>query len=173
LAALALRREGFILQVDELKDGKQLLLAENPYFILCLASADGARSIPLTESLAATHLARRLASVKPGAKKWDAYVVVMTGDKFESDPAAVARVYGLSHNTSEFRRVLRAGVEPDLDQVEAALRLFMPVTKLEEPILSGDPLDDLKVELARRGLAVPDAQRLVDEFRSLGTITDA
>ena len=174
LAALILKENKFVLQgIEELPSGDQILVAENPYFILCLAAADDASTIVPLESLVATHLARLLVRTALGAKKWDAYIVVLTTQKLSGDPEETARLYNLNHNTSSFRRILRTGVRAELADVESALRPFLPLPKLDEPLLSRDALDELKEELPKHGVDATEASKMIDDFRGVGSIRSA
>lgn len=172
LAQSVLSREKFSTEVvEDPPGGRQLLLAENRYFVLCVGSADSAELLIELESFAATQLAKRIAGSPLGAKKWDAYLVLMTAEA--AAPDLMSALHELNHNTAGFRRLARANVRPSLVGIESVLRPFLPLPELAPRVLVTDPLQELESELVRQGIEASEALRVVSTFRSTGSIAEA
>lgn len=172
-----LERAGFAVRREALADsGHDWVVAENDLFALGLVAGLTLESLEPIESIATHALVTRLGATRASAKRWDAYLVLMTPQPWEEIDSR-DRVE-LTHNTRGVRRLVGAELVPsedegsDLEQVVAGtLRTFLPL---------GDPLggnlvnlDDGLVEaLVLNGIRRDDAQRYVAAFWTRGTLED-
>jgi hypothetical protein len=164
-AALLLRGHGFVTQPVTLVPGLTLLLAENDFFVVGLVEFATPVDLSSVESASAAEFAARL-SDGGGAKRWDAYLVLLSPAALAGDvmPESVTTIV---YNTRFLRRIVRWNVGPDEDSLSRALRPFLPLTSAEAGEQSS-PLDRLAGQLPSYGISSEDALQALAEWRMTG-----
>ncbi len=138
-----------------------MLLAEDSLFVIGAIEFQNATELPTLEAAASLQLADQLADA--GAKRWDAYLVML------SSAAATERgmsedVTDIVYNTRYLRRLIRWGVTPTEASLADALRLFLP---LPVPGMTGpvDPVQMLADRLPSRGVNPDSAAAAFAQWR--------
>jgi hypothetical protein len=174
-AAQVLRPAGFSVAIEPLEGSEhQWLVAENELFVLAAVAGGTLDELGDIEPLAAEAVLERLAGLDAGAKRWDAYLMLLTAQRWESIDRR-ERVE-LVYNTRGVRRLVGADLAPDDDgelrpALSRALRAFLP---LGEPL--GTALEDLDEALVRalvlNGVDRDAAPRYVAAYRAKGSLDD-
>ncbi len=142
------------------------LLAESDLFVLSVVAGRGLQDLQILESHAAPALSELLGQADIGAKRWDAYLILMaSGDSEERGGRAVL---DLQYNTRALRRIVALGVPAEEAAVLAALSTFMP---LPEPPSGGltSAFNELIDQLVINGIARDRALAAVAEYRAEGS----
>lgn len=170
-----LGRAGFAIRIESLENtDRSWLLAENELFALGAIAGQSLEDLEAVEATATEVLLDRLGGRAAGAKRWDAYLVLLTSQRWDSvdDRDRVGIVY----NTRGVRRLVSAGIvddeEHELEKLVAeALAPFLP---LRDPLATGlTDLDDaLTSALTVNGISEDSARRYVAAFRARGTLDD-
>jgi len=162
-ATSILTEEGYA--VEGVQSGPlTLVLAENAYFLVAIVATPTIGQLMTAESFAEAALADRLSNAEIGAKKWDAYLVLLTQELSPETEAITRGLFEINYDTSRLRRLAHAGVDPSLDSVRAALAPFVPPIELDDPAITDNPFQTLINALASNGVDRAMAQRAVDAF---------
>jgi hypothetical protein len=174
-AGHVLERAHFAVRIESLTGSDQAwLLAENELFALGAIEGETLDDLERVESTAAQALLSRFGNLERGAKRWDAYLLLLTPQSWSSldDRNRVEFVY----NTRGIRRLIGADLIADEtgDIREAVTRVLRPFLPLGEPL--GGALADLDDALINslvvNGVEREDAQRYVAAFRVSGSLDD-
>jgi hypothetical protein len=174
-AERVLVQAGFAVRIELLEGSDQpWLLGENELFALGAIAGDTLEELEPIESTATQVLLRRLGGLEGGAKRWDAYLVLLTSQRWSTvDSRDRADVV---YNTRGIRRLIGAELTPaedaDIDEVVAhALKPFLP---LRDPLGAGlDDLDQaLVAALVLNGVDPQAAPRYVAAYRTRGSLDD-
>jgi len=156
---------GFRIRESRLPDPADApwLLAENEYFLIALAAGQAFDDLKVFEGYLASALGELLEVSEIGAKRWDAYVVLLASA--DSSERGNPAVIDLEHNTRALRRLVSLGVSKAT--VEKALAPFLP---LPGPPPGGLPsaYDQLIEELVVHGIESSVAARTVNVYRRSG-----
>ena len=168
-----LRDEGYEVVLLDADEPLPMLLAENNYFMAAATAVATVQDLPLAEGYLIARLSQATSSATAGPKRWDAYALMLTqqvstGEEFES-----SRLFEIAYDTSTARRILQAGVKPDLASVRRAIVPFIRPPALVLGELVADPLEQLLAQLIGRGASPEVATRAVEVYRSGGNLTDA
>lgn len=167
------RAEGYeVVALAPPADSLPMVLAENNYFMAAATAVATVQDLALAEP----HLVSRLADAtsNAGPKRWDAYALILTQQEATSDEFDASRLFELAYDTSRARRIVQAGVRPDLASVRRAIVPFIEPPELVTEDLLVDPLTQLGEELIRRGVVAPElVRRAVDVYRFGGSLSDA
>ncbi len=146
------------------------LLAESDLFVLAVVAGRGLEDLQILESYAAPALSELLAQAHVGAKRWDAYLILLASG--DSDERGRRAVLDLQYNTRALRRIVALGVSADEDAVLGALSTFMP---LPEPPSGGltSAFDELIEQLVVNGVARDRAEAAVTAYRETGPVDGA
>ncbi len=176
VAERVLERAGFAARIELLEGSdRSWLLAENELFALGAIAGATLDELEPVESAATQTLLALLGGLEGGAKRWDAYLVLLTSQRWSTVDSR-DRVE-LIYNTRGIRRLIGAELVPDdegdLEQaVAGVLRPFLP---LHDPL--GARLDDLDEALVAaltvNGVDPESAPRYVAAYRARGSIDDA
>lgn len=137
-AQRVLERAGFVAWIELLEGGERSwLLAENELFALGAIAGNTLEDLEPFESAATQILLARLGGLDGGAKRWDAYLVLLTPQRWNTLDSR-DRVE-LTYNTRGIRRLIGAELIPDdgwdvEDAVGRALRPFLPLADPQGPI---------------------------------------
>jgi hypothetical protein len=165
-----LREAGFSTRRSVFAGGEvPCLLAEDRFFFVALIASKTLDEVRRAESFAANELLERLASGAAGAKRWDAYLVLLAQEAIET-PGQTREVVDLQYNTRGVRRLVATGVT-DRESLTAALRPFLPLPPTS-PSGLGDALDELVDELILNGVPAETAPRYVAAFAQTGNLDD-
>ena len=149
LARSVLADEGY--SVEDVDGELPLLLAENNYFVVGVATAPTIYQLLAAEGIAEAMLVDRLTSSDPGPKRWDAYLMLLTQEQ-SSESAEVSRdLFSINYDTVGLRRIVQTGVAPRLASVRTALAPFVEPIQLDDPSIASDPFESLVEALAARG----------------------
>jgi hypothetical protein len=174
-AGRVLERAHFAVRIEALGESEQpWLLAENELFALGAIEGETLHDLEQIESTATQALLSRFGSLERGAKRWDAYLLLLTPQPWSSldDRDRVEFVY----NTRGVRRLIGAELVADESgDVQAAVaRVLRPFLPLGEPL--GGALADLDDALINalvvNGVGREDAQRYVAAFRTNESLDD-
>jgi|tagenome__1003787_1003787.scaffolds.fasta_scaffold20718352_2 hypothetical protein len=164
LARRALAARGFRVSEGQLPGlgDTPWLLAESDLFVLAVVAGQGLQDLQILESYAAPVLSERLAEADLGAKRWDAYLILLASGG--SDERGAREVLDLQYNTRALRRIVALGVAADEGAVLSALSTFMP---LPDPPSGGltAAFDDLIEQLVVNGIDRDRAQAAVTAYR--------
>jgi hypothetical protein len=140
------------------------LLAENELFAVGLITGPDLDDLSVKDALATDEVLRRLGGTEAGAKRWDAYLVLMTA-AHESD----ARRVELLYNTRGLRRLVGIGVESTRASITRTLSPFLP---LSEPLAvsSTEVGQELEDALVINGIERALAGRYVAAYQRTGTL---
>lgn len=174
-AERVLARAGFAVRIESLEGaGCSWLLAENELFALGAIVGKTLDEIEPLEATATQALLDRLGGLNGGAKRWDAYLILLTAQRWSAldDRERVNLVY----NTRGIRRLVGAGIVADethnLEEVVAAA--LTPFQPLRDPLITGltDLYEALLSALVVNGVSDESARRYVAAFRARGTLDD-
>jgi hypothetical protein len=169
-AEALLKEAGFSTSRSELAGGElPSLVAEDKFFVVAVVAAATLDDARRGEPSAVSGLLQRLAVAEAGAKRWDAYVVLLTAEPIET-PEQTRDVVDLQYNTRGVRRIVATGVS-DRDSVAVALRPFLPLPETSAGGL-GNALDELVDQLILNGVPADAAPRYVAAFAKQGTLDD-
>jgi hypothetical protein len=165
-----LKEAGFATSRSELT-GAELpsLLAEDRFFVLAVVAAPTLGDARRGEPFAVSGLLDRLTAAEAGAKRWDAYVVLLAAEPIET-AEQTREVVDLQYNTRGVRRIVATGVG-DRESIRAALRPFLPLPPTSPGGL-GNALDELVDQLILNGVPEDAAPRYVAAFAQHGTLDD-
>lgn len=163
LAEVVLHQSGYEV-VRQSFDGAAYLLGEDPDNVVVLAAVVAVDDVFAAEPALTRVLSTRLAAAPAESKKWDGYVVVITGARPEDAIADV--LSSITHNLHQVRRIIRVGVDATTAAVARSLRAILPMSEAlgEERLL--DPLTALVQRLVRDGLAVDEVDTAIAAFRA-------
>ena len=148
---------------------RQMLLAEDAFFAVGVVTARTLVDAQELESFAAAELVRRVSELNLGAKRWDAYVVVLA-EQFADSPEETRLLVELQYDTRSVRRLIATGVSGRA-LVGQALRPLLP---LPQPLPGGlaDALTELIDQLRLNGIDPAQAERYVNVFSEVGNLDD-
>jgi len=171
LARRVLSRRGFRVSEGQLAGlgDTPWLIAESDLFVLAVVAGRGVNDLRILESHAATALSELLVGAGLGAKRWDAYLVLLASG--DDDQRGGSDVLELQYNTRPFRRIVVLGISADEQAVLGALSTFMP---LPEPTGSGltSAFEELIEQLVINGIHRDRAVATVNTYRETGSIDD-
>lgn len=174
-AERVLERAGFAVRIELLEGSdRSWLLAENELFALGAIAGDTLEDLEPVESTATQTLLGRLGGVDGGAKRWDAYLVLLTPQRWSTVDSR-DRVE-LVYNTRGIRRLIGAELIPndERDVEDAVARALRPFLPLGDPL--GARLDDLDEALVAalivNGVDPESAPRYVAAYRARGSLED-
>jgi hypothetical protein len=137
LAREVLGEEGYVIQeVNE--TGLDVLLAENPYFIVAVATAPTIDELILAEGRGEEILQARLRGADVGPKVWDAYLVLLTQERLVDGGEATRQLFSINYDTRAIRRIAQSDVNPTLRDVRLALRPFVAPLELDDRTIAMD-----------------------------------
>lgn len=141
------------------------LLAENEYFVIAVGAGHALADIRMIESYVAAALGDLLAETDLGAKRWDAYVVLLA--RTDAEERGRADVLEIEYNTRSLRRMVSLGVTEAA--VEEALATFVALPK---PPAGGLPsaYEELVEQLVVHGIERAEAQDVVATYRREGEL---
>ncbi len=175
VAGRVLERAGFAVRIEPLEGtDRSWLLAENELFALGAIAGDTLEDLESVESTATQTLLSRLGGLDGGAKRWDAYLMLLTPQRWITLDSRdrVEFVY----NTRGIRRLIGAQLIPDdeTDVEDAVVRVLRPFLPLGDP--SGARLDDLHEALVAalivNGVDHDAGQRYIAAYRARGSLDD-
>ena len=159
---------GFVAEHANLPHGdSSWLLAENDFFAVGLISRPSVDELAVANAIGTTAMLDRLGGKQAGAKRWDAYLVLLTTEPEETIDSR-QRVQ-LIYNMRGLRRLLGVGLRPDDDSVRRVLAPFLPLSEPLEDSL-GDIGTELVDALVVNGIASDAAARYVAAFTSTGSL---
>jgi hypothetical protein len=174
-AGRVLERAGFAVRIELLEESdRSWLLAENELFALGAIAGETLDELQRVESTATEALLGRLGGLDGGAKRWDAYLLLLTPQPWRAlnSRERVELVY----NTRGIRRLIGAELIPDEagdieNAVASVLTAFLP---LRDPLDGGlDDLDGaLVTALIVNGVDREAAPRYVAAYRARGSLDD-
>jgi hypothetical protein len=168
VTARILERSGFTVEHVALSDAiEPELLAENEFFAIGVLTRSTLHDLAVAESLAAEALLARLGGVEGGAKRWDAYLVLLTSEpsRHADDRERVDLVY----NTRGLRRIIGQGLVPTDESVSRVLTPFLPLSGALDSSFR-DIGSELADALAVNGIEQTRAQRYVSAYLDTGTL---
>lgn len=170
VAGALLSTAGFSTRTEPLDGVGDWLLAEDSHFIIGLVAGATLQDVLRAEAFASPKLANQVARRGVGAKRWDAYLVLLA-EEDEDSPEGITDLVELQHNTRDVRRLVSVGVPPAAEEVRDVLRPFLP---LPRPSAGGvaDALSALTQQLIVNGIDEDVAKRYVATFGQTGTLDD-
>ena len=172
LARKVLSDAGFAQKEVTLND-VAVLLAENAYCIVALATTPTVDDLIAAEPQVEALLHRSVERVGIGPKLWDAYVVLLTQERPSEQRGGLRPLFNINYDTRGFRRMARVGVEATIRGVRNALAPFVAPVRLEDPELATAPLVALAAALITHGVNESVAGRAVEIYRQGGRLGDA
>lgn len=170
LAEEVLTGGGYRTKRVSVVDGAEVLLAENEFAIIALSSVRTTERLRFIESGAAVALSNCVAASNVGAKRWDAYLVLLVEEEMNFDDRS--DFFEITRNTSLFRRIVRVGVTPELESVKSVLSMFLPLADRADPTVIVDALALLQAEMPAHGVSKQVVDDAMASFRSTGEITN-
>lgn len=170
LSTAVLSQHGF--HVEAIKQGIDLILAENAYFVVAVAATNTIPDLILAESVAFDAIASRIDSATLGPKKWDTYLVLLTQDKSAEDDDMTRALYAINYDTSRLRRIAHTGVDATPEAVGHALAPFVTPVAQETSARQTDPVDSLLRALLSRGVDEQLAHRAITAFEQGAELDD-
>lgn len=175
VAERVLERAGFAVRIELLNGSdRSWLLAENELFALGAIAGDTLEELEPVESTATQALLGRLGGLDGGAKRWDAYLVLLTPQRWSTVDSR-ERVE-LVYNTRGIRRLIGGELIPDHegDVEDAVTRVLKPFLPLRDPL--GAHLDDLDealvAALVLNGVDPDSAPRYAAAYRARRSLDD-
>jgi hypothetical protein len=146
------------------------LLAESNYFLLGVATGETFEDLLVLEGYLVAALGGLLDENDLGPKRWDSYVVLISGSG--TDQRGAPDVVRLQYNTRSLRRLVCLGTPAREDAVAEALATFLP---LPEPPPGGLPsaFDELVTQLVINGIPEDEAAIGVKNYFLTGSIDGA
>ena len=139
------------------------VLAESEAFILAVVPASSPDDLAELEAYAATALSEAVSAAEVGAKRWDAYLVLLSSGG--ENQRGSRTITGIQYNTRSLRRLVQLGVPPEPSAVRRALSTFLPLPDLQAGAPSS-ALDDLLEQLVVNGADRHAAASSIAEFRA-------
>lgn len=170
IAKGVLEAQGY--RVELATAGIDLLIAENPYFVVAVAAMITIQDLVLNEGLAEASLANRLDDSVIGPKRWDAYLVLLTQERSSEDDATTRDLYAINYDTARLRRIAHTGVDATPEAVSHALAPFIAPSESTSPEIQDDPFAALVDALASRGVSRELADRAVTAFEQGASLDD-
>lgn len=171
--AVLLEEHYQVRHVDVDGEVGQFLLAENEFFILGLVATSSLHDLLVVHPLASKRLLELIDASQLGAKRWDVYLVLLTEERVPLDSPAYRSLKEINYDTMGLRRIARAGVGSGADDIQTALRSFLPLPRSRQSEVLVDALRQLELELPSQGVREEDASRAIAHFRSVRTLADA
>lgn len=170
-----LKRAGFAVRIELLEGSdRSWLLAENELFALGAVAGETLEELQRVQSIAGQALLGRMGGLAEGAKRWDAYLVLLTPQRWNALDSR-ERV-DLVYNTRGIRRLIGAELIPDeAGDVEGRVaRVLTPFLPLVDPLTVGlDDLNDaLVAALTVNGVDREAAARYVAAYQARGSLDD-
>lgn len=150
----------------------QLVLAENPYFVVAIAALHTIQDLLLAQSIAESALANRLNESPIGPKKWDAYLVLLTQERPPEDGDVTRLLYAINYDTARVRRIAHTGVDATPEAVSHALAPFVAPAEVTSTATYGDAFPALLDALVNRGVDRDLASRAVTAFEQGASLDD-
>jgi hypothetical protein len=174
-AGRVLNRAGFTVRIELLEGSdRSWLLAENELFALGAVAGDTLDELQRVQSIASQALMGRMGGLGEGAKRWDAYLVLLTPERWSALDSR-DRV-DLVYNTRGIRRLIGAELVPDeAGDVEGRVaRALTPFLPLVDPMTVGldDVNDALVAALTVNGVDREAAARYVAAYEARGSLDD-
>ncbi len=174
-AGVVLTRAGFAVRIEPLGEkGWSWLLAEDDLFAIAVLAGESLAELRTIESEASGEILGRLGGTKGGPKRWDAYLVFLTPQRWTAVDDRERMEF--AYDTRGIRRLIGAqvvaGEDGDIeDPVAGVLRPFLP---LKDPIGNGLPdLDQaLGAALVLNGVDEERSPKYVEAFRMRGHLED-
>lgn len=138
-------------------------IAENDNNIVIVAALVSPEDLVEAEPVVARQLTEKLVARDVGAKKWDAYVVLLSAQRASDDQTE--SLANLANNLRRVRRVIRVGVEPTRAAVSRALRLLLPLPEPPTERAIADPLELMRERLLIDGVDPNVVQTALEVFR--------
>jgi len=138
------------------------VLAEDRDNILAVTALLEAGMISSVEPAIASALLEHIKSADAGAKRWDAYVVLLTSARTEDE--ATRDLFDLAYNLIQVRRIVRIDVKPTIADVSRALRGVLPLASSAAEGVLDDPLASLAARL-EGGLGHATVSAAIESFR--------
>lgn len=170
IAKTVLSAQGF--HIEGMSGTIDLLLAENSYFVVAIATTNTIRDLIFAEQVAFEALVQRIESAALGPKKWDTYLVLLTQEKSPEGEDTTQDLYAINYDTSRLRRIAHTGVDPTPEAVGHALAPFAEPTTFAAPAAQTDALNSLEHALVSRGINKELAQRAITAFAKGATLDD-
>jgi hypothetical protein len=175
VAGVVLSRAGFRVRMEPLgEEGWSWLLAEDDLFAIAVLAGESLAELRAIESEACGEILDRLGGTKGGPKRWDAYLVFLTPQRWTAVDDRERMEF--AYDTRGIRRLIGAqvvaGEDGDVeDPVAGVLRPFLP---LADPIGTGlaDLDQALGEALVLNGIDEDRAPRYVEAFRTRGNLED-
>jgi hypothetical protein len=169
IARDVLQEQGYTVELAT--NGVDLVLAENPYFVVAVAAMNTIQDLLLSEGLAEATIVERLNRSVVGPKKWDAYLVLLTQER-SSDDETTRDLYAINYDTARLRRIAHTGVDATSEAVAHALAPFVAPAEATNPDIHEDPFLALVDALASRGVSRELAARAVTAFDQGASLND-
>ncbi len=172
LARTVLSDAGFT-QKEVALHNAAVLLAENAYCIVALATTPTVDDLIAAEPQVEALLHSNVEREGIGPKLWDAYVVLLTQERPSDQRDGLRPLFKINYDTRGFRRMARAGVEPTIRGVRNALTPFVEPVRLEDTGLATPPLVALVAALITHGVNESVAGRAIEIYKQGGRLGDA
>jgi hypothetical protein len=171
VAEQVLGEADFITRRDQFAD-VPCLIAENPFFIVIVATAHTPYALEQVDSAISIELARAGSSASATGKQWDIYLVLLTSAHLP--PGEDVLFFRVSYNTQYLRRLIRTDVPATPEGLHTALRIFLPLPHANGGIdTAAGPLDELEKAIVARGVSREFVHRAFASFRSSREVIDA
>ncbi|MET4428635.1 hypothetical protein [Mycolicibacterium sp. 624] len=170
IARSVLAEEGY--SIESLASGIDLVLAENPYFVVAVAAVNTIQELLLIGGIAEASLAERLNVSTIGPKKWDAYLVLLTQERSPEDDATTRDLYAINYDTARLRRIAHTGVDATPEAVAHALAPFVAPMEASSTEILQDPFAAFVDALATRGVPREFANRAASAFEQGASLDD-
>lgn len=172
IAKGVLETHGFAVESSPTTSGVDLVLAENPYFVVGVAAIKTIHELLTYEGLAETSLANRLDNSAIGPKKWDGYLVLITQERSSDEDDTTRDLYAINYDTARVRRIAHTGVDPTPEAVAHALAPFIAPSDATSSEIQDDPFVALVDALASRGVSRDFANRAAAAFEQGASLDD-
>lgn len=175
VAERVFERAGFAVRIELLDEGdRSWLLAENELFAVGAIAGETLEELQRVEAIATETLLSRLGGLGSGAKRWDAYLLLLTPQPWSAvDTRDRVEV---EHNTRGIRRLIGAELiaDDDRDVDDAVTRVLRPFLPLRDPLGAGlEDLDEALIgALNVNGVHPEAAPRYVAAYRARGSLDD-
>ncbi len=163
LAKAVLLEQGY--SIEDISSDFPVLLAENPYFLVAVVATSTITQLLVAEPVVEALVTERVDAAEVGAKRWDAYVVLLTQERSPESSRTTRDLFSINYDTRNVRRIAHSGVDATLASVRIALGPFVAPIELDDPELTADALGFLLEALAARGVERELAGRALSAFR--------